>query len=370
MEKNLKIVQKIFYGVVIIVFSYMILKEAKQFLYPIALALLASYLLAPLVSFFENKLRFPRAIAILISLIIAISFFYFAVNVFYHQVKVLVKDFPAIKEQAIVNLEVLQSKIAEKFSFSIAEQNIWVEKQVEELLNQSDELLRKITKGATGTLEALFLIPIFTFFMLFYRDRGKNFILQLASKNDNNFTNALLDQISKVTVKYMAGVITVVTILAISHCVALSIIGVKYAIFLGILAAMFSFIPYFGTLFSGLIPLLFSLIMPSSSYEPLFIIIYFWAITFVDHNILTPTITGGNVNLNPLVTILGLILAAEIWGIPGMVIIVPTLGIMKIIFDNVEGLEPYGYLIGAKPHGVDFKKMKEKLKEKKQQKEK
>lgn len=369
MDRNLKFIQKVFYILVIVVLSFIILKEAKQFLYPIALALLAAYLLYPLASFFEKKLKIPRAISIIITIILAITFFYFTVNIFYFQIKVLIRDFPIIKQNALSNLESIQHRIAERSSFSIAEQNLWVQKKIATLLDQSDELLKKFTKGATGTIEALLFIPIFVFFMLLYRDRGKEFILKLASRN-NKLTNDLLEQISQVTVKYMAGVITVVIILAISHSVALSIIGVKYAIFLGIFAATLSFIPYFGTLFSALIPLTFSLIMSSNPYQPFVIILYFIFITFIDHNILTPTITGGNVNLNPLVTILGLILAAEIWGIPGMIIIVPILGVIKIILDNVEGWEPYGYILGANHHGIDFKKLRKKILKKRKVKNK
>ena len=94
------------------------------------------------------------------------------------------------------------------------------------------------------------------------------------------------------------------------------------------------------------VPLTFSLILTNNPYEPMWIVIYYIIIIAIENNILTPTITGGSVHLNPLVTILGLILAATIWGIPGMILIIPTLGVIKIICDNIEGLEPYGYILG------------------------
>jgi len=210
----------------------------------------------------------------------------------------------------------------------------------------------------TGTVGRIVFIPIFAFFMLLYRDRAKQFILLVTKKNEK-LTEGLLEQISKVTIKYMTGVLTVCAILAVTHSIALSIIGVKYAVFLGILAASISIIPYFGTLASTVIPLSFSLILNKNPYEPLWIIGYFLFINSVENNILTPTITGGNVNLNPFITILGLVLGATIWGIPGMIIVIPTLGIIKIICDNVSGLEPYGYILGieSKPKKV-FKFMK------------
>lgn len=362
MEKNFRILQRFAYVLMIIIMSYIILTKLKHILYPIALALLFSYLLYPLVSLFENKLRFPRTLAILLSILIGIAVFTGVANLFIIQVGVFIKDFPTFKDQAVENLLELQTLVETKFHFSVEEQEIWLQNQLDLIFDTSGAFLKKMAKGATLTLETILFIPIFSFFMLFFRDRGKTFILKLAKVRNSKLTEDLLQQISKVTIKYMVGVITVVAILSITHSIALSIIGVKYAIVLGLMAAVLSFIPYFGTMVSTIIPLSFSLILSSHPYEPLFVVIYFVVITFIDHNILTPTITGGNVNLNPLVTIISLVIAAEVWGITGMIIVVPTIAIIKIICDNVEGLEPYGYILGITKHGVDFKKIKKTLK--------
>lgn len=361
MKEKSNTIQKIAYFLVVLVISYVILKEMKQILYPIALALLFSYLLLPTVNFFEKKLKFPRALAIILGIFIGVLMIAGVLNLVFIQVRVFIQDFANFKVQAIDNLKNFQGFIDTKFNFTAEQQEIWLQEQITSLLDKSGEILKMLAKGATGTLEALVLIPIFAFFMLFFRDRGENFVLQLAKNKDSKLTKNLLNQISKVTVKYMGGVITVVIILAISHSIALSIIGVKYAIALALMAAVFSFIPYFGTIVSTIIPLSFSLVLSTNPYEPVFVIIYFFFITFIDHNILTPTITGGNVNLNPLVTIIGLVIAAEIWGIPGMIVVMPTLAIIKIICDNIEKLKPYGYILGVEHHGFDFKKAKEKL---------
>lgn len=362
MEKNFKILQRFTYSLMVLIMSYVILTKLKHILYPIALALLLSYLLYPMVSLFENKLKFPRTLSIILSILVGVLLIGGIANLFVLQVGVFIKDFPLFKDQATENLIKLQTIVENKFHFSVEEQEIWLQNQLNLIFDTSGAFLKKMAKGATVTLETIIFIPIFAFFMLFYRDRGKTFVLKMAKARNSKLTEDLLQQISKVTIKYMVGLVSVVTILAISHSIALSIIGVKYAIVLGIMAATISFIPYFGTLISGIIPLSFSLILSTNPYEPVFVLIYFMVITFIDHNILTPTITGGNVNLNPLVTIIGLVIAAEIWGITGMIIVVPTIAIIKIICDNIEGLEPYGYILGIKQHGLDFKKIKKSLK--------
>lgn len=361
MDQSLKRILKITLTTLLFIMVFFVLIVGKKFLYPLALAVLLSYLLYPAVSLLENKLKIPRLLAILLSIIIGLGLLFAFGEIFLIQIRVFIKDFPAIKEQALQNASYVQEFIASTFNFTVEEQQDWLKIQLANLLDSSNKFFSNIFKTMTGTIGRLVFIPIFAFFMLFYRDRAKLFILKISDKN-KKFSEQLLEQISKVTIKYMTGVLTVVAILAVSHSIALSIIGVKYAIFLGIVAACISIIPYFGTLASTLVPLTFSLILTNNPYEPLWIIAYYLVANSVENNILTPTITGGNVNLNPLVTILGLILGAMIWGIPGMIIVIPVLGVIKIICDNVEGLEPYGFILGIdnKPKKFINKKKKNK----------
>ena len=340
-----------------VLFVY-VLTVGKQILYPIVLAILFSYFIFPVVNFLEKKLRFPKALSALTGILLSGVFIYGVGSLIASQMKVLTADFPLLKQQAIANIDGFQNFISERFGFAVDEQKIWIEEKIDTFFESSGKTLKNIVTHAAGTLEALIFIPIFSFFMLSYRERGKNFIFQLAKKQNGELTEKLLNQISKVTVKYVTGVLIVVFILAISHSVALSIIGVKYAIILGIISALISIIPYFGTFVSGVIPFLITAVTMNNPYILLFIVIYYWAIIIIDHNILTPMIVGGNVSLNPLITILGIIIAANIWSIPGMIVVVPTLAVIKIICDNVERLKPWGYLLGDNQHGIPFDKIK------------
>jgi len=367
MDNYLSRILKLSFTLIFLVLLVYIMIVAKQFFYPLALSVLLSYLLFPLVSFFERKIKLPRFFAILISILLGLALIYFVGNLVLMQIKIFIKDFPEIKRQAMENIGFLQDVIAKTFNYSVKDQQVMFKSQMAGFLDTSNNFFSSVFRTATGTITKVFFIPIFTFFMLFYRDRFKEFVLRLSSKK-GQLTGALLEQISKVTIKYVAGVLTVVSILAVSHSVALSIIGVKYAVFLGILAASISIIPYFGTLASTLIPLTFSLILTSNPYEPLWIVIYFLIINSIENNVLTPLITGGNVNLNPLITILGLVAGAMIWGIPGMIVAIPLLGVIKIVCDNVDGLKPYGYILGVERKSNKIDDIKDKISKKKQDK--
>ena len=343
---------------IILLFIFLLIYSliaAKHILYPLALSVLFSYLLYPIASFLEHKARFPRVLAVLISVLLFLAVITGAVNLLVNQVREFTQD-EAIKEQAVENFIAIQSFIEGKYQVGTDEQNTWLIKSVKNFFETGGQTKILIMKAA-GTIEALLFIPIFTFFMLFFRDRAERFAHKLAKKRHSELAEKLIKQISKVTIKYVSGVTTVVFILVILHSAALSIIGIKYAIVLGIISASFSFIPYFGTIVSGIVPIIFTLLAQDNPYLALAVAIYYAIISLIDHNILTPGIVGGKVHLNPFVTILSIIIGATIWGIPGMIIVVPFMAVLKIVCDNVESLKPFGYILGVDKHGLSIKKI-------------
>jgi predicted PurR-regulated permease PerM len=173
-------------------------------------------------------------------------------------------------------------------------------------------------------------------------------------------TIKILRDISMVASKYMGGVVIVVFILCVLNSLGLYIIGFRYPIVMGIISALFNFIPYFGTLMGGAVPLLFALLVQ----DPVIagrVVILFIIIQFTENNILTPNIVGGNVKISPFFIIVGLVMAAMIWGIPGMLVIIPVLAIMKIVFKNIDELQPYAFLLstrGTQKHSINVKNLK------------
>ena len=69
-------------------------------------------------------------------------------------------------------------------------------------------------------------------------------------------------------------------------------------------------------------------------------------VQFLQTYILEPLVVGSGVNINPLFTIGGIVAGELVWGVPGMILAIPTMGMAKIICDHIEPLKPYGFLIG------------------------
>ncbi len=342
----------ILFFIVLVIYS---LIQAKQLLYPLAISVLFSYLLYPIAAFLEYKIKFPRALAVLISVLLLLAVSVGAINILVNQIQKLAED-QSVQQHANENLKSLQVFVAENFKISPEMQDEWIKEKVSGFFDSEGEAKTVFLKIA-GAVEALLFIPIFTFFMLFFRNRAEKFIHKLAERRHAELAETLIKQISKVTIKYVTGVTIVVIILAVSHSAALSIIGVPYPLVLGLVTASFSFIPYFGTIVSGIVPVTFTLVAQDNPYIALAVALYYITISLIDHNILTPSIVGGKVHLNPFITILSIIVGATVWGIPGMIIVVPFIAVVKIICDNIDSLKPFGYILGVDKGGLTIKKI-------------
>ncbi len=333
--------------------------EAQQFLAPLALAVLLSYLLYPVANFLERG-GLARILANLISIILAIVVLIAVIHFFSGQFSVFVEDFPQMRAQTAANLRVAQDWVSDVFGVSNSAIRDWIEERIANLTNL-DNTIKTVFKATTRTLVIIGLMPVYIFFMLYYRTKFYKFILRMAPDKEEYRAEKILDEMNKVTTRYMTGVFTVVLILAVVHSVAFTIIGLKYPILLGITAAIFNFIPYFGTLIGALVPLTISMVAMDSLDYTFWVLVYFLIIQFTENNILTPNITGGNVSLNPLVTILSLIVGSMIWGVTGMLIVIPFVAMFRIFCEHFSFLKPVAFLLsdrGTEEHALSIKIIK------------
>lgn len=336
-----------------------ILIHAQNFLAPLCLAALLSYLLYPAASFLERH-GLPRILANLLTIIFSLLLLGVTIHFFLNQFSVFIEEFPEMKEQAIQNLRGVQQWIADTFDVSNGRIKVWVDDRIEDL-TYMEGALKQIFKTTTNTILWVGLMPVYVFFMLYYRDKFYRFILSMAPDKEKQRTENIVGEMNLVTTKYMTGVFTVVLILAVLHSVALGLIGLRYPVLLGVTAALFNFIPYFGTLVGAAVPLLYALTVMDSLDYASWVVVYFLFIQFTENNILTPNITGGYVNLNPFVTILSLVAGSMVWGVAGMFIVIPFVAMFRILCAHVSYLKPLAQLLsdsGTEAHALTWQKIK------------
>lgn len=328
----------------VILFFYIII-VAKDFLIPVALSLLFSSLLFPVCRFL-CKAGFPKILSITVAVLLLLTFMVGISVIFTKEINVLTNDFPKLKSQAISNVNELTYVIEENLGIETARQKNWLKEKVNNLFSSGNEFMNNMLNATVGTVFKILLLPVFVFYLLLYRERFEFFILRIVPGDEKERTNHILKEISYVSQRFFGGTFIVVIILSVINTLALYFIGIKFPVLFGVISGFCAFIPYFGTWIGAFFPFTFGLLTGETPDLAFWVLIYYAIIHFIENNILTPNITGGYVRLNPFITILGLIGGAMVWGIAGMLLVIPFMASLKIIFENFEGTKTLAYLIG------------------------
>ncbi len=326
---------------------------ARSLLVPLALSVMLAYLLYPYAHWLEER-NIPRIatnLIVILSLIAIVTGIVMLIGVLSTN---FTQDFPEIKEQFEQNLESIFNSIGAYTGFYISGVDSIIES-----LGETGKYLSQIFNATANTILNLGLIPVYTFLLLFYRNKFRDFISMLIQNSEEQMVQNIINQASNVVPKYLKGLVIVCFILIGLNSLGFYLIGLKYALLFGIIAALFNLIPYLGTVLGYGVVLLFALGTGTPSLA-VPILIQFLIIQFLENNILTPNITGSYVQINPLVIIFSLIASGMIWGLPGMLIVIPYLGLFKIVCENIESLKPLGFLLGTRgtePHSITIKSL-------------
>ncbi len=320
---------------------------ARDFLYPIVLGVLFGYLLYP-VAYYLEKQGFPRILANILSILFFLTCVGLIIFFIYKQAGNLLNDFPRYRQSALGNIDKLEELIENEFGIKDLRLAQFLRLRVRSLFESGNDFINNVFSATTETIFRLGILPVYIFLFLFYRTKLAYFILKIVNPERKLIAIKVLREFSTVVSRYMGGISTVVIILCFINTGAMILVGIDYPVVFGIVSALFTFIPYFGTLIGGTIPFLFALLTGESPSLALQVALMYAVIHFLENNILTPNIVGNNLRINPMVIIIGIIAAGMVWSIPGMFAIVPLLAMFNILCENVEQLHPYSYLFGVR----------------------
>ena len=184
------------------------------------------------------------------------------------------------------------------------------------------------------------------FLFMYFRRHLKTFVLKLVPAGEKENAQTIIHDIQKVAQQYLGGLGMMIVGLWIMYGIGFSIVGVKNAIFFAILCGILEIVPFVGNLTGNALTILMALSQGGGMNMVIGIIIVYAIVQFLQSYILEPLVVGAEVNINPLFTIVVLVIGELVWGIAVLVLAIPILGIVKIICDHIEPLKPYGFLIG------------------------
>ncbi len=313
---------------------------------PILMAFLFSILLVPVFTFLITKFKFSRILAATVCVVIFIAVIIGVLFFISYQLSGMAKDFDVIKMNANSFLLDLQKLIKENFNISIGEQRKYLDNVKKDSVRNGTSTIGSAIMSITDFLLDSTLIPIYTFLFLLYKDHFSVFLAKLVNKEHHYILKDILSQIKVSINKYIISLIFELIAVSALTSIGLWIIGVKYFILLGLITGILNLIPYIGILIAGILTVLASLTGSAEISMILGILTVNIIVQIIDNNVLVPLFINSKVEINAFVSIIGIIVGGIVAGISGMFLAIPLLAIVKIIFDRIDSLEPWGYLMG------------------------
>jgi predicted PurR-regulated permease PerM len=330
----------------------------RDFFIPITLGAVFATVFLPVCKWLEGK-RVPRWIACLLCIFILLLVMAGIAGLLSWQVSELASQAAQIKERFLTMVSEVQQLIYSKLGISTGEQKAILKEQ------QSN-----VTQGMVGAagatlfvLGGLILTMVYIFLLLYYRQHIKSFMLKLATVEQRPETEKVIFSAANVSQQYLVGLFKMIACLWVMYSIGFTIVGVKNAVFFAILCGLLEIVPFVGNITGTAITVLFSVTQGADMGMVAGIVVTYGVVQFIQGWVLEPLIIGPQVKINPMATILALVIGELIWGIPGIVLSIPLTGMLKIVCDHVEPLKPYGFLIGEAGEKKKENKWMEKIKE-------
>ena len=333
------------FGIILTVYSMVV---AKSVLVPLLFSLFFAILLQPACNWME-RYHVPRALsslgAILIGFVAVVVVLFF----FYTQMTEFAEDAEMFADRLQEIFASLNDLLTRWFEI---EEEIGLDRVIGVIIDyvrrNASSLTQRIT-GAASTVTTALLIPIFVYLILLIRGMLKKFLLKAFGRGESvqeERVRTIILNVKTLVQKYITGILIVIAILSVLYSILLTIIGVDHAIFFGVFAGMLNIIPFVGPILGSILPILYALITMDSLLIPVFILAGFYVVQLFEGNLITPLIVGSQVSMNALTTLLLLFVGSSIWGLTGMILFIPLGAIIKVVCDEVESLQPIGYVMG------------------------
>lgn len=324
---------------------FTVLYIAQDIIIPLIFSIVIAIVLHPIVNFFV-KHRIKRLLAISITILMTfIVISSIGMLIFSQAIKfgqswpILVDKFTAILDQSV-------SWASNYFDIKPQNINAWISKTKSELININGSTIGQTLSTVGNWIIIMFLVPVYVFIILYYHSLLLEFIHKIFASSDQKNVSEIISQIKSVIQHYLIGLIIEFSIVSTLYTITLFSLGIDYAILLGIIGGFINVIPYVGGLVGVALPMMIALATKSTAWYAVYVMAIYYVIQLIDNNYIVPIIVASKVKINALFSIIVVIAGNALWGISGMFLSIPLLAIVKVIFDHIDPLKPWGFLLG------------------------
>ena len=317
-----------------------ILYALNAILVPVAFAVLIAVLLNPLYARFEAIM--PKVPAILLTILVAVVIVGGLLYFLSTQISVFVESIPLLKQKSAMLLEQLERWTKSQFGFDIHKQVTSIQSSLE----NGGSMITSTVAPMLAFVSVILLVPTYIYLLLYYKPLILDFLFQLFSEKHSLRVAEILSETKTAVQSYMQGLMIETAIVSLLNSIAFIAIGVPSAAVLGVIGGILNLIPYIGGLVALALPLLMVLITSGSFSAMLWVAATYLVIQFIDNNLIVPMVVSKKVQINAMMSIIIVLLGGALWGVSGMFLSIPLIGVLKIVFDRVDELKPWGRLLG------------------------
>ncbi|NSL87047.1 AI-2E family transporter [Chitinophaga solisilvae] len=317
---------------------------ASEIIIPLLFALLIAIMLLPVTHLLE-KWRFPRGIAAAVAVLLFIIVVLLVMLLMGKQMEAFIEDFPQLEKKLLVTVSTLQDWIDSRFHIPSNAQLSYLEKAALGTLGTATSFISQTFLSLSSLVIFVVFVLLYSFFILFYRKLLVTFLVRLFQEKHRDVLLNVIARTRFIIKSYVGGLMIEMVVVAILNTTVFFILGIKYAILLGVMAAIFNIIPYIG-IFTALIISMLVTLTTGTPIAALQVGIALFLVHLLDSNVLLPRIVGSKVKINALMTIIGVVMGNMLWGIPGMFLAIPIIAIIKIICESVDYMNPWAILLG------------------------
>lgn len=318
---------------------------AQSLIVPLIFGTVIAVLLHPLLRVFI-KWKFNRILAISITLLLAFVVIAAFLLFMYSQLTLFSKSWPVFVNKFSSLLNQTIHWIPGYFDISALKVNAWIAETKANILNGSSALIGQTLLSVGSGLVVVFIVPVYVFLLLLYKPLLLDFIHQVFSHQSQDKVTAIVGQTKSVIQRYLVGLVIETVLVAILNSVGLLILGIDYAILIGVLGALLNLIPYIGGLVAVAIPMMIALVTKDSAWYAFYVMAAYYLVQLIDNNYIVPKIVASKVRINALASIFVVLAGGALWGVAGMFLSIPLVAIFKVLCDHIEALHPIGFLLG------------------------
>jgi predicted PurR-regulated permease PerM len=349
--------ERLSYNLISLAILGALLYVAQGILVPLFFSILLATLLLPVTTRLQ-RWHIPKVIAIILSIIVTLAIIGGILYFLSSQVSNFLEDIDTIKKRLLELLQKAQHWINTTFNVSARRQQEYIKETTDNLKDNGAGIVGKTVSTITESVAYVVFLPVYTFLILFYKDLIKKFLISVFKNGREDKVREVIYESRRIGQQYVLGLMTDMVIVFTLNTIGFLVLGIKYAVFLALVGALMNLIPYIGMLVANVFCMLITMVSSNNLTDVVWVAIILAVVQIIDNNLLMPMIVGNKVRINALVTIVGVVVGGALCGVSGMFLAIPGVAVLKVIFDHVDSLKPWGMLLGDEVSDAKKKRSK------------